>query len=186
MRRLMSAWSLPGGWGPLVLLMTIALTFSVVVGNYLVRLYEPAELGSSVTGEWADLSDYGFRMRLDEMVMAPSFPSSWDENELTAAPDGMELLRIRLSIEPLVGPDADMACRFELFNGDGEQLGLTESVVEGPSAVDCNVGGDEPREPGVVFVTQLVHVVIPEPLENYSLQMYPLSAESQVYWTFTP
>lgn len=180
-------WPVSGGrWVALALVMALALVFSLIVGNYLARLYEPRELGSSATGEWADLSEYGFRMRLDDVTKATSFPSSYGEGEYTTAEEGTELLRIQLSIEPLVGPEEDVSCRFELYNGDGEKLGLKELTVDGPAAVDCTAGFDDPRPMGVAYDTQMVHVVIPEPVENYTLEMYPLAADSTVYWTFTP
>ena len=158
-------------WWSFAALSVMALVFALIVGSYLARLQEPAELESSPMGEWADLGDQGLRLRLDEMVMAPSFPGPYGDGEQTAAPEGMELLRVRMTIDPVAG-DLQGSCIFELYNGDGEKLGLKELGVEGPGGLECvDFSDDSSSASGAHFEAQSVYVVIPEPVENYSLRV---------------
>lgn len=171
-------------WWVFGLLMVMALVFALIIGNYLARLHEPTEVGTSALGEWGDLGDQGLRLRLDEMVMAKSFPDAYGEQ--TSAPEGMEFLRVRMTIDP-VATDLDGSCIFELHNGDGENLGLRELAVEGPPRLDCiDFSEDSDPPSGDPFETQTVFVVVPEPIESYSIQVHLITDENETYRTFTP
>lgn len=173
-------------WVTFVLLLVVALTFSRVVGGYVSQLRQPSEIGTSSTGEWADLSAYGFRARLDSLDLAASFPRSFDSGERMTAAPGTQYLRVRMSIEPLVGEDQDMGCIWKLFNGEGEQLTLTEYGIEGPASTQCSFLEDEgSREKGVPFGSQEVYVVLPDAIGSFSLQVHADGSDGRVYWTFT-
>lgn len=175
-----------GWWVSFVLLMVVALIFSTVVGGYVSQLRAPKEIGRSSVGEWADLSDHGFRARLDSMDLAPAFPRSFDPGEEMIAPAGTQYLRVRMSIEPLVGQDEDLGCLWKLFDGDGEQLTLTEFGVEGPASTQCSFLGEGSLEKGVAFESQEVYVVVPDAGEDYRLEVHASGDGARVYWTFTP
>ncbi|MEO7587794.1 MAG: hypothetical protein ABIS84_07160 [Arachnia sp.] len=175
-----------GWWVSFALLLSFALVFSLAVGDFLARQGEPKELGSSRIGEWADLSEHGFRARLDSLDMATQLPNAYNPDVISSAPPGMTYLRVRMTIEPLVGPDDDLQCSWKVTNGAAEQLSLTESAIEGPQFGGCTHPFDEgPRERGVPFGTQTVYVVIAEPLESYTLRLQPQLADGSPYWTFT-
>ncbi len=187
MRTSTTAWLRQRGWWiSFVVLLVISLVFSLLVGDYVAQLRQPTEAGRSRTGEWADFSESGFRARLDEMSIAPTFPSAYDPQRTTAGPDGTSLLRVRMSIEALVDADEVIGCSWRLFNGSGEQLTLTEYGVEGPASTECTFISDEAaREKGVPFQSQVVYVVVPEALESYSIRLSPSLAGNSSYWTFT-
>ncbi|MGV8847323.1 hypothetical protein [Tessaracoccus sp.] len=183
-----TAWLRQRGWWiSFVALLVIALVFSLAVGDYVAKLRQPVEAGRSTIGEWADLSEHGFRARLDDVSIATTFPSAYDPNQKIAGPDGTSLLRVRMSIEALVDANDIVGCSWRLFNGSGERLTLTEYGIEGPASTECTFISEEAtREKGVPFQTQLVYVVVPEALESYSLQLSPSLAGDSSYWTFTP
>ncbi len=176
-----------GWWISFVVLFVAAMSFSLVVGDYVAQLRQPIEAGRSTTGEWADLSEFGFRARLDDVTMSTTFPNSYDPEQEKSGPDGTSLLRVRMSIEALVDEDEVLGCSWRLFNGSGEQLTLTEYGIEGPESSECTlISDDMVREKGVAFQTQVVYVVVPDAIDSYSLQLYPNFGASPVYWTFTP
>lgn len=181
------AWmSTRGWWISFAVLLAVALVFSTVVGNYVARLKEPVEVGTSVTGEWADLAEYGFRARLDSLELSTTYPSSSNAGDPRTAPEGATYLRVRMSIEPLVAADADMGCFWELFNSDGEQLTMTEFGVDGPLSRQCTyLELEGSRELEVPFTSQEVYVVVPDDVESYTLQLSPQFGDKAVFWTFT-
>lgn len=188
MRASTASWLRQRGWWiSFVVLVVVVLVFSLVVGDYVARLRQPTEAGRSTTGHWADLSEYGLRARLDEIAISATFPDAYDPAQQTAGPEGTSLLRVRMSIEPLVGEEEVLGCSWRLFNGAGEQLTLTEYGIEGPASTECTFISEETaREKGVAFQSQVVYVVVPNALESYSLQLVPAFGASPIYVTFTP
>lgn len=173
-------------WVAAVVLAMVALILSWAVGGYISQLREPVEIGTSEAGEWVDLSEYGLRLRLDSMELAPSFPRSFNESEQMTAPEGTQYLRVRMSIEPTVDEDEYVGCFWKLLNGDGEQLTLTEFGIAGPASTQCSFLEDEGSlEKGVPFASQEVYVVVPKPVESFSLQVNVDTDEGRLYWTFT-
>ncbi len=188
MKRSSSSWLRGRGWWiSFVLLLVVALAFSMVVGDYVARLRQPTEAGRSTTGEWADISEFGFRARLDDVTLAKTFTNSYDPEQHKGGPEGTSLLRVRMSIEALVDDDEVLGCSWRLFNGAGEQLTLTEYGIEGPESSECTFVSDEgTRQKGVPFQTQVVYVVVPDDIDSYSLQLFPQFGASLSYWTFVP
>lgn len=176
-----------GWWISFAVLLSVSLVFALIVGARVATVNDPVELGHSTTGEWAELSEFGFRARLDDMSIAESFPSAYEETLDKAAPEGMALLRVRFSIEPLVADDGLVACLLSLFNGKGDRLTRIEYGVAGPESAECSlISTDGERQEGVPYATQTVWVVAPDPVESFSLQLVPLSgADDNVYWTFS-
>ena len=173
-------------WVSFVVLLVAALVFSMVVGDYVARLRQPTQAGRTTAGQWADLSEFGFRARLDDVAMSTAWPSAYDPEQEVTAPDGSSLLRVRMSLEPLVDEDVSIGCSFRLFSAAGEQLTLREYGVEGPQSSECTfVSEGTTREKGVPFQSQVVYIVLPENVDSYSLQLYPNLGASPVYWTFT-
>lgn len=175
-----------GWWISFLVLLASSVTFSVIVGNTVAGLDDPVELGHSVQGEWADLGDFGFRARLDDISSAESFPSAYDEGQEKVARDGTALLRVRFTIEPRVDQDETIGCSVQLLNGEGEQMSLVAYGVDGPASVDCSfIPSDAEESPGAAFQSQTVWVV-PEPVDAYSVRMVPISGSgTDGYWTFT-
>lgn len=175
-----------GWWTSFAVLVAAVVVFSVVVGHYLVGIGVAHEAGRTATGEWADRSDHGFRARLDSLTMATSLASAYDASLGQMPPEGMVFLRVRMTLEPWVGPDEGLDCRLALYNGDGEELTLTESGLEGPEHTGCLFLGEVGvRSEGVAFQTQTVFVVVPEPVEAYELRLYSMATDQRSYWTFT-
>lgn len=175
-----------GWWVSFVLLLATALVVSTLVGGYLARLSQPAEVGQARVGEWMDLADQGFRARVDSIELSPAFPSSYDPEQNQSAPEGLVFLRVRMTVEPLVDPDATVACTLKLFNGEGEELTLTESGIDGPEYSDCLFPTDEKeRVLGEAYQTQTVWAVIEEPVQSFTLQLQPLFQDQRVYWSIS-
>lgn len=172
-------------WALFGTLTAVALLFSLAVGNYVAQLHEPVERGRGIVGEWLDLSEHGYRIRVDEIAAARSYPSAWGEEE-TAAPESMVLVRVRSTVVPLVGPDVDLGCTLRLFNGDGEELTLAEYGVAGPDSQHCTLDPDlGPREAGAEFETQNVFVVPESWADEVYVEIHPLYVDQRAYWTVT-
>ncbi|RMB61841.1 hypothetical protein [Tessaracoccus antarcticus] len=181
-----------GRWGPwlgFACVVVACLVFSVGAGAWIVRTTEPTQLGSGVVGSWAELSDQGFRVRLDDVEMATAFPSSYDPTDDVMAPEGFQFLRVRLTVESLVPAEGVLGCLVQLRNRDGEQIGNKDYGIDGPAASDCNAlaatnkaGG--PIGEGDRFESQSVFIVVPEDLDSFTLDIVPLFVEDDVLWSF--
>ena len=176
----------PWWWTSFIVLLTSSVVFSVVVGNILAGLNDPEELGHSSVGEWADLGQFGFRARLDDVTISESFPSAYDEAR-TVGEEGASLLRVRFTIEPVAGRDEHISCSMKLFNADGEELTLTKYGVAGPVSTECTAAVDsEASGTGEPFETQMVWVVLPDFGDDYTLWLAPISeASTSTFWRFT-
>ncbi|MEO7587798.1 MAG: hypothetical protein ABIS84_07180 [Arachnia sp.] len=181
-----------GTWGPWVgfaLVVAACLVFAVGAGAWIVRAAEPSQLGRGRLGDWAELGGQGFRVRLDDVSLATSFPSSYDPATEVEAPEGFAFLRVRMTVESAVGSEEAMGCLLKLRNSGGEDIGNREYGVDGPTTSECNqsAAADELGAPvgvGDRFASQSVFVVVPEDLDSYTLDVVPLFADDDVYWRF--
>lgn len=171
-------------WLGFVGLTVFSLGLALALGNYVSHLREPIEVAEVDVGEWADLPVSGFEVRVEAIDAAPSFPSAWQEGEQVHAPQSMQLVRVQLTVRPLVGPEADMGCIVRLFNGDGEELTLTEYGVVGPESSNCSLYSDlGPRAQGVEFSTQTVWVVPSAMVDESYIEIHPLYADDRTFVT---
>ena len=176
-------------WLGFLCVVVACVVFSVVAGVWIVRVTDPEQVGRSAIGSWAELGDQGFRVRLDDVAMAPSFPSAYDPTTELTAPEGFQYLRVRMTVESLVGPDDAMGCLLTLRNSEGEGLGNPEYGVDGPSASECNAlaaveEGGQPIGQGDKFSAQSVFIVLPDELDSFTLDVVPLFVDDEVFWTF--
>lgn len=180
-------WSQRQWWVAFVVACVVALGYSVAVGHYLADRREPVLLGESGLGEWADLSDHGFRLRVDDITVTDELPSRYTEGETVRAPDGMAFFRAMLTIEVLVPPDGDMGCYLTLLNSDGEELDFEEYSVGDPDATECILfdDGRQALDVGDTFESQLVRVVLPDDPESFRIEVQPAYASEGVYWLFS-
>lgn len=172
-------------WTALAVLACTFAVFSVSVGQFLVEMREPEHLGHSTVGEWADLSDYGFRLRFDGLELHDAMPSAWDPTRSEYPPDGMHYVQARFTVEVLVEQDENMGCEFKLFNADGEELGLTGIGLAGAEGTDCQHG--EQREGigvGDTFVSHEVYVVPRSMVDGFVVRVEPYYTDDRGYWTF--
>ena len=180
------AWAPWVGFGCVVL---ACLVFAVGAGVWIVRATEPRQLGTSAVGEWADLSEQGLRVRIDDVTSAPSFPSSYDTASDMAAPEGFEFLRVRMTVELATGPDEGVSCLLRLRNRLGEVIENKDYGVDGPGVSDCNLVAaaesmGRPLERNDQFQSQSVFIVLPDDVDSFTLDVVPLFGEDEVFWRF--
>lgn len=173
-------------WTALVALVCVFGVYSVSVGQFLVGMREPDHLGHGTVGEWADLSDYGFRLRLDGIELHESMPSRWDETRFEYPPQGMHYVEARFTVEVLVPQDVDIGCDFRLLNADGEEFGLVGIGMAGAEASECH-HQDERAGIGVgdEFTSHEVYVVPRNYTDGFTLRVTPYFTDDDVYWTFS-
>lgn len=165
-------------WVSFVVVLVLVVVYSVAVGQYLSTLRQPEVVGQSRVGEWADLSDYGFRLRVDNMELLDSAAGGWEGSDIKRPPEGMKFLRVLMTIEALVPEDGNMGCTLTLLNGAGEEIGLEEVGLDGPDSVGC--AHHEFREGigvGDTWESQMVWVVLDEPVENFTLVINPIYSD---------
>lgn len=171
-------------WTAMAVLAGIFAAYSLVVGQFLVGTRQPVELGHSGVGEWADLSEYGFKVRFEGLEFHDSMPSEWDQTRLEYPPQGMQFLQARFTVELLVDPDADVGCEFNLFNADGEELDLTGIGLAGAEGTGCRYTKEDGAvAAGDTFTSHQVFVVQQAPVEGFTVRVDPLFSDEQVYWT---
>ena len=176
----------PKWWVAFGIIAALVVGYSVAVGQYLSTLRQPEVIGHSVVGEWADLSDYGFRIRVDSMEYFDALPGSWDPSQVNEPPEGMKYLRVLYTVEALVPPEGDLGCIVDLRNGDGEELDLTEIGLAGPEGEGCTrYDGRDGIAVGDTYETQSVFVVQPVPIEDYTIVITPMFADERVHWEIT-
>ncbi|GAB3815529.1 hypothetical protein GCM10028820_13160 [Tessaracoccus terricola] len=175
-------------WIALAVLACTFAVYSLSVGQFLVEMREPEHLGHSTVGEWADLSDYGYRLRFEGFALHDSMPSSWDATRLEYPPDGMQYVEARFTVEVLVGEEEDMGCTFKLFNADDEELGLTGIGLGDVEGTECQ--HSEQRAglvPGDTFASHQVYVVPSGMDDGFTLRAEPFyldEDQDNAYWTF--
>lgn len=171
-------------WTALAVLTCLFAAYSVSVGQFLVDMRQPVQLGHSTVGEWADMSDHGFRVRFEGFEFHESMPSEWDETRVEYPPQGMQFLEARFTVELLVDPDADVGCDFKLFNVDGEELGLSGIGLAGAEGTGCRRSEEvEGVGAGDTFTSHEVFIVQEAPVEGFTVRVDPLFATDDVYWT---
>lgn len=175
-------------WLGFLCVLVAGLLFSVGAGILVVRTTAPVQVGRGAMGSWAELADHGVRVRLDGVELAPSFPNAFDPNKEVIAPDGFEFLRVRMTVEVLVGSHGLIGCALELRNRDGEELGDKVVGIEGTPVTDCNpraaVEESGALMAGDHFESQSVFVVLPDELDSFTLDVMPSFINDGVFWTF--
>lgn len=145
------AWTRPARrsrteWAVFTGLVAVAVVVGLLLGQLAAERLRVARygtlLGTSAIGEWADLSDYGLRARLDEAEVAESFPSEFGAE--VAGDAGMLLVRVQLSIEFTIDVAADnysdlVSCDLALWNAAGERITYPGPYgMAGPSEASCS------------------------------------------------
>lgn len=176
-----------GWWIAFAVTCVVVIGYSLGVGQYLADRREPRLLGTSSVGEWADLAEYGFRLRVDEVDVVGSLPSRFRDGESVAAPTGMGYFQARLTVEVLVGPEEDMGCTMELYNADGERLDWDDDSVGVSGASGCLLfdDGRDALDVGDTFESQLVRVVLPDDPGSFVIRVVPTYTNDTVYWAIT-
>lgn len=173
-------------WAALVALACLFGVYSVSVGQFLVEMREPDHLGHATVGEWADMSEYGFRLRLDGIDVHDSMPSRWDETRNEEPPSGMHFVEASFTLEVLVAEDVDVACAFRLLNADGEELGNVGIGMAGAQGTECH---HEEQRAGIgvgdEFVTHEVYVVPRNMTDGFTVNVTPYFTDDTVYWSFS-
>lgn len=181
MTRRRAAW----WWAAFAATVVVCLVFSLALGDHLSRLRVPVALGSSGLGEWAVMADHGLAIRVDSAQLAESLPSQFDPNQPAVAPNGMRFLQVRATVRLDSREDS---CNLELINTRGERLTQTGFGVAGPEPVGCLFlsSTGETLQPGGEFESQMVFLVPPSAITDYSLRVLPVvdnTKEQPVYWT---
>lgn len=172
-------------WVAFVVVLVLVVVYSVATGQYLATMREPEVIGESEVGQWADLSDYGFRLRVDSMELLESATGGWESGPVHP-PEGMRFLSVRMTVEALVPEDGDMACTMSLLNGAGEEIGLEEIGLDGPESIGCSHHNyREGVGVGDQWESQMAWVVLPEPVEDFTLVVKPLFSDEPVLWHFS-
>lgn len=171
-------------WTALAALIVVFAVYSVSVGQFLVSTREPVEIGRSGVGEWADMSEYGFKVRFEGLEFHEAMPSEWDATRLEYPPQGMQFLQARFTVEVIADSALELGCEFKLFNADGEALDLTGIGLAGAEGTGCRRTEDsEGVRPGDMFTSHQVFVVQKAPVEDFTLRVDPLFTDDDVYWT---
>lgn len=176
-----------GWWIAFAVTCVVVIGYSLGVGQYLADRREPRPLGTSSVGEWADLAEYGFRLRVDEVDVVGSLPSRFRDDEIVAAPTGMAYFQAKLTVEVLVGPEEDMGCTMELYNADGERLDWDDDSVGIPGVSGCVLfdDGRDALDVGDTFESQLIRVVLPDDPGSFVIRIVPTYTDDTVYWAIT-
>lgn len=175
-----------GWWIAFAVTCIIVIGYSLAVGEYLAGRREPQQLGTSDVGEWADMAEYGFRLRVDEIAVVDSLPARFSD-EIVTAPTGMAYFEAKLTVEVLVAPDEDMGCILELYNADGEKLDWEDTSVGIPDVSGCLLfdDGRDALDVGDTFESQFIRVVLPDEPGSFTIHIVPTYTEDTVYWAIT-
>lgn len=153
-------------WAIFAVSLAVALLVGVVMGQYAkARLTEARQgdlLGTSRVGEWADMSEYGIRIRLDDVAIAESFPGRYGSE--SAALEGLLLARVRMSVIATVdiaetGQEI-LTCDLGLLTAAGERYWPSGPMLEGPEYSNCGAV-PKPITAGQEFEIQQVFQIRP-------------------------
>lgn len=166
----------------------------VVAGTLHVALrWEPRLLGEVEHGEWMEFET--FRVRIDRIEIADSFPSSFEGSEpIEARTVGMKLLLVRFSVErqdpapESLSEDDNAVCRITIFNKDGLTMDETgfSSVADSPTSTGCSPSSfdedDDRWGDELSFQSQRVVAVTPDPISTFTLQVEHLQDDAGDRW----
>lgn len=150
--------------------------------------------GTSRVGEWADLSRYGLRVRLDEVAVAEGFPDRYQPQKQQRALDGMLLVRVRMTVEPTIDIARDnvqdmVSCDIALWTRTGARILPSGPPLAGPTGDSCAT--IRPVVKGTATQLQQVFQVLPEDAEGLVVQVTssetrPRAGGTWPVWDFVP
>ncbi|WP_026927436.1 hypothetical protein [Granulicoccus phenolivorans] len=172
----------------LLVAILLAVGMGAVAGG---RWQQERVIGTSRVGEWADLSAYGFRLRVDGVAVSDELPG------IGGAPvrgiDGLRLARVQLTLEPTRSIAADnyadiLSCDVAVRNGRDEQIGPSAVGLQLP---DGSVGGCtavvRPIEAGRQYALTQVYEIRPSDEAGLSVEVVVTEGQRPVSrsWRFT-
>lgn len=133
-------------WSLLIAAITLTVLLCLVIGQITARRVDPAPTGISRVGEWFEVPDQDVLLRIDELNIVDSIPNQeWEPLE---AAEGMVLIQIIATIEPLTEAAKDASCYVVIENAEGDELFETESVDTGPPiGLTCTEREDKATQP---------------------------------------
>lgn len=186
-------------WAAFALALALAAAVAAGIGAMNVARLSTARfgelLGTSRAGEWADLSTYGVRLRLDDLAIAEEFPSQYAGGEPQRALPGMLLVRVRMTVEPTVDIAKDnfrdlISCDLALWTRHDARITPAGLMVEGPEANSCSAL-KRPIVAGQQTPIQQVFQVLPADAEGLRVQatssdLRPQAGGTWPVWDFLP
>lgn len=174
---------------------TAALGIGQVAADQLTVARYGERLGTSRAGEWADLSAYGLRIRLDEVAVADRLPSRYSPDEPAEPLPGMALVRVRMTVEPTVDIARDnykdmISCDIALWTKGGARVTASGPMLDGPEASSC-AGIERPIVQGSQVEIQEVFQVLPADRDGLLVQVttadvHPEAGGTWPVWDFLP
>lgn len=178
-RRLLPTSPISRRWLVGALALGVSVTAALGVGQVAADQLHVARygelLGTSRPGEWADLSAYGLRIRLDEFAIADRFESRYSPDEPAEPLPGMQLVRVRMTVEPGVDIARDnykdmISCDIALWTKSGARITASGPMVAGPEASSCT-GIERPIVKGAPVEIQEIFQVLPADTDGLVVQV---------------